>query len=203
MPGDADDPEPYTIAVSARVRDHLQAMGMPDESANDTLERLLGLTPDPATMTGDDLSTPLPDDPVVPDALASDPTADTAAVDPEDVPAAANAPTDVDASLGELAALLPDDDRERATALLEQIADADPEELDGIVESLEDDGGDRTADGDDAATDADDAAADSEDPAADSEDPAADNEDPAADNQGPAADSEDATTDGDDDERDA
>jgi hypothetical protein len=135
----SDDPEPYTIAVSARVRDHLQAMGMPDESANDTLERLLGLSPDPATMTGDDLSTPLPEDPVVPDALASDPTAETAAVDPEDVPEPANAPTDVDASLGELADLLGDDDRDRMQALLEQIADADPEELEGIVESFEDD----------------------------------------------------------------
>jgi hypothetical protein len=158
MHGDADDPEPYEITVSARVRDHLQAMGMPDESANDTLERLLGLTPDPATMTGDDLSTPLPEDPVVPDALASDPTTDAAAVDPADVPAPANAPTDVDASLGELADVLDAEDRERTTALLERIADADPEELDGIVESLEDDAGDTesatgTEDGDDDATD--------------------------------------------------
>jgi hypothetical protein len=161
MTGDADDPEPYEIAVSARVRDHLQAMGMPDESANDTLERLLGLSPDPATMTGDDLSTPLPDDPVVPDALAADPTTDTAAVDPADVPAPANAPTDVGASLGELADILDADDRERTTALLEQIADADPEELDGIVESLEDDasdddaGADSRGDGDDGTGDGD------------------------------------------------
>lgn len=148
----SDDPEPYTIPVSARVRDHLQAMGMPDESANDTLERLLGLSPDPATMTGDDLSTPLPEDPVVPDALASDSTAETAAVDPKDVPEPANAPTDVDASLGELAGLLGDDDRDRIQALLEQIADADSEELDGIVESLEDDAED-AEDVSDAGTD--------------------------------------------------
>jgi|AntRauTorcE11898_2_1112593.scaffolds.fasta_scaffold61531_1 hypothetical protein len=134
---EADHSEPYRIAVSARVHDHLQAMGMPDESANDTLERLLGVTPDPATMTGEDLSTPLPEDPVVPDALAADPTMETATIDPEDVPAPANAPTDVDASLGELADVLPDDERERATDLLELIADADPEELDSIVESLE------------------------------------------------------------------
>jgi len=144
----SDDPEPHTIAVSARVRDHLQAMGMPDESANDTLERLLGLTPDPATMTGDDLSTPLPEDPVVPDALASDPTTDAAAVDPADVPAPATAPTDVDASLGELADVLANDERDRMQALLERIADADPEELEGIVDSLEDD-----ADASDGGTD--------------------------------------------------
>ena len=154
---DPDDPEPYTIAVSARVHDHLQAMGMPDESASETLERLLGLTPDPATMTGDDLSTPLPEDPVVPDALASDPTTETAAVDPADVPAPANTPTNVDASLGELADVLDADDRERATALLEQIADADPEELEGIVDSLEDDTDDGEgttgSDTDDAADD--------------------------------------------------
>lgn len=154
----SDDPEPYTIAVSARVRDHLDGMGMPDESANDTLERLLGLTPDPATMTGDDLSTPLPEDPVVPDALASDPATETAAVDPADVPAPANAPTDVDASLGELADVLDPDDRERATALLERIADADPEELEGIVDSLEDENVEDEHDREDetAGTDADD-----------------------------------------------
>jgi len=136
MASDDPDQEPRTIAVSARVHEHLRAMGMPDESANDTLERLLGLTPDPASTSGDDLSTPLPEDPVVPDSLATDPTTETAAVDPEDVPTPANAPTDVDASLGELAAVLGEDERERVTALIEQIADADPEALDGIVESL-------------------------------------------------------------------
>ena len=136
---DATDREPRTIAVSERVHDHLQAMGMPDESANETLERLLGLSPDPATLGADDLSTPLPDDPVVPDALATDPTTDPSAVEPDEVPDPEVAPADVDAALGELAAVLDPEDRERTEALLEQIADADPEQLDGIVAALEDD----------------------------------------------------------------
>lgn len=140
MPSDdATDREPRTIAVSERVHDHLQAMGMPDESESETLERLLGLSPDPATLGADDLSTPLPDDPVVPDALAADPTTDATAVDPDEIPDPDVAPADVDAALGELAAILDPDDRERTEALLEQIAAADPEELDGIVAALEDD----------------------------------------------------------------
>ncbi|MFC6955496.1 hypothetical protein [Halorubellus litoreus] len=140
MPSDdATDREPRTIAVSERVHDHLQAMGMPDESESETLERLLGLSPDPATLGADDLSTPLPDDPVVPDALAADPTTDATAVDPDEIPDPDVAPADVDAALGELAAILDPDDRERTEALLERIAAADPEELDGIVAALEDD----------------------------------------------------------------
>jgi len=80
MPNDDDRDEDatgdhgtHTVELDARVYEHVQAMGMPDESASDTLARLLGLTPDPATVAGDEFSTPLPDDPVVPDALASRP----------------------------------------------------------------------------------------------------------------------------------
>ncbi|WP_227133653.1 antitoxin VapB family protein [Halorubellus salinus] len=159
MPSDdATDREPRTIAVSERVHDHLQAMGMPDESANETLERLLGLSPDPATVDADPLSTPLPDDPVVPDALATDPTTDATAVEPEEIPEPEVAPADVDAALGELAAVLDPEDRERTEALLERIADADPAELDGIVATLEDERDDEDdADADADASDRDDA----------------------------------------------
>jgi hypothetical protein len=136
---DDSDRGPRTIEVSARVHDHLQAMGTPDESANDTLERLLGLTPDPATVAGDELSTPLPDDPVVPDALATDPTTDATAVDPEDVPAVEVAPADVDDALGELAAILDVDDREATEALLDEIDNADPDELADILAALDTD----------------------------------------------------------------
>ncbi|WP_323675621.1 hypothetical protein [Halorubellus sp. PRR65] len=139
MPADeSTDREPRTIAVSERVHEHVQSMGMPDESASETLERLLGLSPDPATLGADDLSTPLPDDPVVPDALAPDPTTDATAVDPDEIPDPEPAPSDVDGALGELAGILDVEDRERTEALLEQIADADPAELDGIVAALED-----------------------------------------------------------------
>jgi len=147
MPNDDDRDEDatgdhgtHTVELDARVYEHVQAMGMPDEYASDTLARLLGLTPDPATVAGDEFSTPLPDDPVVPDALASDPTTETAAVDPADVPEPATAPADVEASLGELADLLPEnEDRAELEALLAEIADADPEKLEGIVATLEDD----------------------------------------------------------------
>ncbi|NHN41289.1 hypothetical protein G9C85_06515 [Halorubellus sp. JP-L1] len=145
--GDATgDRGTHTVELDARVYEHVQAMGMPDESASDTLARLLGLTPDPATVAGDELSSPLPEDPAVPDSLAGDPTADAAAVDPSEVPDPEPAPADVDASLGELATVLHDDERDRMEALLAEIAAADPEQLEGIVDALEDedDAGERS-----------------------------------------------------------
>jgi len=138
MSDDDADRDVRTLEVSARVHEHVQAMGMPDESASETLERLLGLSPDPATVAGDEPSAPLPEDPVVPDALASDPTTETAAVDPTDVPAPEPAPTDVDAALGELADLLPEGERERVERRLAELDGADAESIRDVVETIDD-----------------------------------------------------------------
>lgn len=136
-----NDQDVYTIEVSARVHEHLQAMTTPKESPNETLERLLGLTPDPATVAGDELSTPLPEDPVLPDALATDPTTEATAVDPADVPdpepAPADVDMDVDASLGELAAVLGPGERAELESLLEAIDDADADTLEDIVDLID------------------------------------------------------------------
>lgn len=144
------DRDTYEIKVSARVHEHLQAMTTPRESTSETLERLLGLTPDPATVAGDDLSTPLPEDPAVPESLALDPTAEPAAVDPEDVPepptgqtptddhAVEPGPVDVAASLGELVAVLDRESRAEMESLLAAIEDADPETLDEVIELIDD-----------------------------------------------------------------
>jgi len=138
MSGDDPDRDARTLAVSARVYEHVQAMGTPDESPGETLERLLGLTPDPATVAGDEHSMPLPEDPVVPDALATDPTAEAAAVDPADVPEPEPAPADVDAALGELAALLPEEERERVAARLAALDGADADTIRDVVETIDD-----------------------------------------------------------------
>lgn len=132
--GDGDS---RTVELSARLYEHVQTMGMPDETASETLERLLGLSPDPATVGGEGLSTPLPEDPVVPDALATDPTTEAAAVDPTEVPEPAPGPTDVDAALGELADLLPDGDRDRIEAQLSELDGADVETLRDVVDAID------------------------------------------------------------------
>lgn len=171
MPGDdahRGDRDTHTVELSARLYEHVQAMGMPDESESETLERLLGLSPDPATVAGDELSTPLPEDPVVPDALASDPTTEAAAVDPTEVPEPEPAPADVDAALGELAGLLPEGERDRIEERLSELDGADADTIADVVDAIdaaadETDGGpadEAPAEGDGDAADEDVAAGD-------------------------------------------